>query len=82
MKSLNQRKLLTLLLFLMSLIFLIIISPFFKRENRSKTYKVNNKNCRKHFPIQVISLHQIPNPQVRKESNKQNTNSSKPNRTI
>lgn|GEM_PF-6252928 len=58
MKSLNQRKLLTLLLFLMSLIFLIIISPSFKREHRSKANKINDKNGNNKLPIEnSISLY-------------------------
>jgi len=58
MKSLDQRKLLTLILFLMSLIFLIIISPSFKREYRSKANKINDKNGNNKLPIEnSISLY-------------------------
>ena len=44
--------------FLEGFIFLIIIpAPFFERENAGKSYEVNDKNRRNHFPIEVISVH-------------------------
>ena len=42
--------------FLEVFIFLIIIpAPFFERENAGKSYEVNDKNRRNHFPIEVIN---------------------------